>query len=316
MSETKVIAVFGATGAQGGGLARAILADPDGGFAVRAITRDPDSEKAKALAAAGAEVVAGDVDDEGSLASALAGAYGAYCVTFFWAHFSPELELEQAGRMARAAKAAGLEHVIWSTLEDVREFIPLADERMPTLGGRYKVPHYDAKGEANHLFTAAGVPTTFLQTSFYWENLIYFGMGPQRGEDGSLSITFPIGEGRVAGIGAEDIGACAYGIFRGGAPFIGRTVSIAGEHLTGEQMAAALGKAIGEPVAFNAVTPEAYRGFGFPGAEDLGNMFQFTTEFEAQYCGARDVEVSRSLNPSLQSFAQWLEANKASIPLG
>lgn len=98
MSEKKVIAVFGATGAQGGGLARAILADPDGGFAVRAITRDPDSEKAKELAAAGAEVVAGDVDDEGSLASALAGAYGAYCVTFFWAHFSPSWSSNRRAR--------------------------------------------------------------------------------------------------------------------------------------------------------------------------------------------------------------------------
>jgi uncharacterized protein YbjT (DUF2867 family) len=316
MPEKKVIAVVGATGAQGGGLVRAILADPGGEFSARAITRDPNSEKAQALAALGAEVVAGDVDDEASLEQAFAGAHGAFCVTFFWAHFSPELEITQAGNMARAASAAGVQHVIWSTLEDTRHFIPLSDERMPTLGERYKVPHYDAKGEANHLFTDAGLPVTFLQTSFYWDNFIYFGMGPQRGEEGALALVLPIADGRVAGIAAEDIGACAYGIFKGGAPFIGKMVSIAGEHLSGEQMAAAFTSALGEQVTFNAVTPEAYRGFGFPGADDLGNMFQFTTEFEAEYCGVRDIDVSRQLNPALKSFDEWLAENRQSIPVG
>jgi len=315
MPEKKVIAVVGATGAQGGGLVRAILADPDGGFSARAITRDPNSEKARELAALGAEVVAGDVDDQASLEQAFAGCHGAYCVTFFWAHFSPELELKQADNMANAAKAAGIHHTIWSTLEDTRKFIPLSDDRMPTLGEHYKVPHYDAKGEANHLFSDAGVPVTFLQTSFYWDNFIYFGMGPQRGEDGKLALVFPIADGKVAGIASEDIGACAYGIFKAGDAFIGKMVSIAGEHLSGAQMAAEFTDAIGEEVGFHAVTPEAYRGFGFPGADDLGNMFQFTTEFEAEYCGVRDIDASRRLNPGLKSFKQWLAANREAIPV-
>jgi uncharacterized protein YbjT (DUF2867 family) len=315
MAEKKVIAVVGATGAQGGGLVRAILADPSGEFSARAITRDPSSEKAQELAAMGAEVVAADVDDQASLEAAFAGAHGAFCVTFFWAHFSPELEMKHAANMANAAKAAGVAHAIWSTLEDTRDYVPLSDDRMPTLGERYKVPHYDAKGEANHFFTDAGVPVTFLQTSFYWDNFISFGMGPARGEDGSLSLTFPIGDGRVAGIASEDIGAAAYGIFKAGSEFIGKTVSIAGEHLTGAQMAGAFSAAIGEEVSFNAVTPEAYRGFGFPGAEDLGNMFQFTTEFEDQYCGVRDIDATRALNPGLKSFDQWLAANIESVPV-
>ena len=315
MSEKKVIAVIGATGAQGGGLVRAILADPSGEFAARAITRDPGSEKAQELAALGAEVVAADIDDVSSIERAFSGAYGAFCVTFFWAHFSPEQELTEAGNMAAAAKAAGVQHVIWSTLEDTRRFVPLSDDRMPTLGGRYKVPQYDAKGEANQLFTDAGVPVTFLQTSFYWDNFIHFGMGPARGEDGTLSITFPTGDGRIAGIASEDIGLCAYGIFKAGAPMIGETVSIAGELLTGEQLAAGFSRALGEPVGFNAVPPAAYRSFGFPGAEDLGNMFQFTTEFEAEYCGPRDIEATRKLNPQLKSFDQWLAVNAGSIPI-
>jgi uncharacterized protein YbjT (DUF2867 family) len=176
----KIIAVAGATGAQGGGLVRAILADRSGEFAVRAITRDVNSDKARALAKLGAEVVAGDIDDGASLDKAFAGAHGAYCVTFFWEHFSPEKELAEAATMAATAKRAGLKHVIWSTLENTRKWVPLSDNRMPTLMGKYKVPHIDAKGEADHFFADAGVPTTYLLTSFYWDNLIHFGMGPKK----------------------------------------------------------------------------------------------------------------------------------------
>ena len=315
MAAKKIIAVTGATGAQGGGLVRAILADPTGGFAVRAITRDVNSEKAKALAQAGAEVVAADIDDEASLAKALADAYGAYFVTFFWAHFSPEKEIAEAANMARAAKAAGVQHAIWSTLEDTRRWIPLSDDRMPTLMGKYKVPHFDAKGESNRFFTEAGVPTTFLLTSFYWDNLIYFGMGPKKGPDGTLLFTVPMADKPLSGIAAEDIGRCAYGIFKRGPEFIGKTVGIAGDHLTGTQMAASLTRALGQPVRYNAVTANAFRSFGFPGTQDLGNMFQFYTDFAVYFVGARKLTVAGSLNPALQSFDVWLAANKGRIPL-
>ncbi|MGA7980041.1 MAG: NmrA/HSCARG family protein [Chromatiaceae bacterium] len=315
MAETKTIAVVGATGAQGGGLVRAILNDPAGGLSARAITRNVDSDKAKQLAAMGAEVVAADVDDQGSLERALQGAYGAYFVTFFWAHFSPEKEMAEARNMANAARATGIQHAIWSTLEDTRRWVPLSDARMPTLMGHYKVPHFDAKGASNKYFTDWGVPTTFLLTSFYWDNLIHFGMGPKRAADGVLEITLPLGDKRLPGIAAEDIGKCAYGIFKKGAEYIGRTVGIAGGRLTGAEMAAELSRALGEEVRYNAVTPDAYRGFGFPGAEDLGNMFQFKRDFEDYYCGARDPELARPLNPELQSFEEWLARNKDRIPL-
>jgi len=315
MAQEKIIAVVGATGAQGGGLVRAIVADRNGGFAARAITRDARSDKAKALVNLGADVVEADIDNEASLAKALQGAYGAFFVTFFWAHFSPEKEIEEARIMARAAKAAGVKHVVWSTLEDTRQWVPLTDDRMPTLMGKYKVPHFDAKGEANQAFGDAGVPTTFLLTSFYWDNLIYFGMGPKKGPDGKLAITFPMGDKKLPGIAAEDIGKAAYGIFRKGPELVGKTVGVAGEHLTGAQMAAALSKALGQPVGYNSVTPEAFRAFGFPGAEDLGNMFQFKRDFEDYFCGARDLAVARSLNPELQTFDQWLAQNKGKIPL-
>ena len=311
----RIITVFGATGAQGGGLARALLADRAGGFAVRAVTRKPDSDAGRTLAKAGAEVVAADLDDAASVQRAMNGAWGAFCVTNFWEHFSPDKELAQAGAMADAAAKAGVQHVIWSTLEDTRTFFAADGKRMPVLMGRYNVPHFDAKGEADALFTSK-VPTTLLYTSFYWDNLIHFGMGPKKGPDGVLALTLPMADKRLSGIAAEDIGKCACGIFREGAVHVGKSVGIAGEHLSGAQMAAELTKVIGQAVRYNVVTPEQYRGFGFPGAEDLGNMFQFYAEFEAAFMKARPVEVARRLNPELQTFAAFLARNKDRIPLG
>ena len=311
----KIITVFGATGAQGGGLVRAICSDANSEFTARAVTRDPSSAKAKELAALGAEVVQGDLGDPASVNKALKGAYGAFFVTFFWAHFSPEQEKAEAELFAKAAKTAGIQHAIWSTLEDTRKLVPLSDDRMPTLMEKYKVPHFDAKGESDHFFTDAGVPVTFLYASFYWDNFIYFGAGPKRGEDGKLALTLPIGDAKMAGIAAEDIGKCAYGIFKKGKELIGQRVGIAGEQLSGNEMAAALSKALGEPVIYNKIPAAVYRSFGFPGAEDLGNMFQLYDEFEKELNELRNVPGSRALNADLQNLNEWLADNAKKIPL-
>jgi uncharacterized protein YbjT (DUF2867 family) len=316
MSDKKIIAVVGATGAQGGGLARAALADPEGGFAVRALTRDPSREAAVALADHGAEVVQADLDDEASLQAAFEGAYGAYCVTNFWEHFSGDKEIEQAGNLARAAKAAGITHAIGSTFDDTRGWIPLDDDRMPTLPGHYNVAHFDAKAEANHFFTDLDVPTTFLLTSGYWENFIYFGWGPTRGEDGVLAVTYPMGDKKLPTIAVEDIGKSAYAIFKAGTEYIGKTVGIAGGHPTGAEIAAAFTKALGEEVRYNDVPADVYRGFGFPGADDVGNMFQFKRDFNHDYTAARSLDFSRQLNPELQTLDAWLAQNASRVPLG
>jgi uncharacterized protein YbjT (DUF2867 family) len=315
MSDKKIIAIVGSTGAQGGGLARAILADSGGDFAVRALTRDPSKEAAQALQSAGAEVVQADLDDEASLERAFAGAYGAFCVTNFWEHFSGEKEIEQARNQATAAKAAGIQHAIWSTLEDTRDFISLDDDRMPTLQERFKVPHFDAKHEAHSAFEDAGVPTTFLHTAFYWENFIYFGVGPQRGPDGILALTFPMGNAKLPGIAAADIGKVAYAIFKAGDEYIGESLFISGENLSGAELASAFSKALGEEVAYNDVDPDAYRSFGFAGADEMGNMFQFKRDFESDYAGARDTAKVRALNPELLDFEAWLSANKDLVPI-
>ena len=309
----KVIAVTGATGAQGGGLVRAILADAAGGFTVRAITRDVNSPKAAELRALGADVVAGDVDDAASLERAFAGAHGAYAVTFYWAHMSPERELAQARNLAQAAARARVPHVIWSTLEDTRRWIPLDDPRMPTLMGTYKVPHFDAKGEADRFFTELGVPTTFLLASFYWDNLL--SSGPKPGPDGTPTLVLPIGNAKMAGVAASDIGRVAYALFAGGAKHIGQRVGAAGELLTGAEMAAKMTRALGTTVRFQDVPPEVFRGFGFPGADDLGNMFQFYRDF-ADVCNAtRDVARCRALVPGMMDFDAWLARHARSIPL-
>jgi uncharacterized protein YbjT (DUF2867 family) len=315
MSDKKIIAVTGATGAQGGGLVRSIVNDAKTGFTARAITRNPDSEAATALRDQGVEVVRADLDDEASLRRAFAGAHGAFCVTNFWEHFDPEREKAQAGNLARAAHAAGVSHAIWSTLEDVRQHVALDDDRIPTLAGGYKVPHMDAKGEANALFDQAGVPTTYLHTSFYWDNMITFGMGPARDEDGRLALTLPIADAKLPSMAASDIGACAYGVFRDGERWIGRSVGVAGGHLTGEELAAGLTTALGEPVYYNRVSFADYRALGFPGADELANMFQFKVEFEESFRAARDLETSRHLNPGLTSYERWLEQNAARIPV-
>ena len=185
---------------------------------------------------------------------------------------------------------------------------------MPTIG-KWKVPHYDAKAEADHVFTDAGVPTTFLHTSFNWENFIRFGMGPARGEDGKLRLTMPLGSAKLPGMASEDVGRTAYGIFKAGDSYIGKTVAVAGEHLTAEDMAAAFSKALGEEVEYDEVEPDVYRSFGFPGADDVGNMFQWQRDFAKEYGAARDVAATRALNPQLQTFDAWLAANIGRVPI-
>lgn len=316
MADKKIVAVIGATGAQGGGVVRAILADTNGHFAARAITRKPDSDKARALAAQGVEVVAGDADDPGTLERAFAGAYGAFCVTNFWEHGDPARELRQASAMARATKKAGLQHVVWSTLEDTRKDIPLSDNRLPTLKGSYKVPHFDAKGEADAVFESEGAPTSYLLAAFYWDNFIGFGMGPRRLGDGSLALALPLGGQKLPGIAAEDIGGCAYGILKRGPSAAGQRFGIAGETLSGQEMAAKLGQALGESIVFQDVPFDVFRGLGFPGADDLGNMFEYQQLLGDRFLKSRDAKLTRELNPSTMDFDEWLKANLSKISIG
>jgi uncharacterized protein YbjT (DUF2867 family) len=304
MNSKPVIAVIGATGAQGGGLVRAILADPEQRFAARALTRKPDAPAARALATLGAEVVHASLDAPASLDAAFDGAHGAYVVTNFWEHYSPDREIAQAGNAAAAAARAGLRHVIWASLVDTRRLVPLSDPRLPTLLGRYKVPHFDGKGEADAQF--AGLPTTFLRAPFYWDNLIHFGLGPRRAADGTLELVLPLGDRKLPGIAAADIGPVALGVFKRGTSLAGRGIGIAGEHLSGAEMAAHLSRALREPVRYVALPFDQYAAQGFAGGEDMANMFRYKHDFNALYRAEQSVDDARALHPGLLDFAGWL----------
>ena len=140
-------------------------------------------------------------------------------------------------------------------------------------------------------------------------------MGPRQGADGQLTLAMPLGGAKLPGIAAEDIGRCAYGVFKRGTGTIGRRFGIAGEILSGAQMAARMTNALGRKVNFQDVPFDVYRGLGFPGAEDLGNMFQFQTIPGDDFLDSRDPVLSRSLNPALLDFDAWLSTNAISIPI-
>ena len=308
-----LLTIFGATGAQGGGVARSALADPRRRFRVRAVTRTPGSARVLALRQAGADVIAADLDDPASVERAMQGADAAFCVTDSWEHRSPQRELAQARALARGAARAGVRHVVWSTLEDTRERVPPGTLGMRVLAGGYNVPHFDAKGEANAAFIASGVPTTLLYPAFQWDDLLCFRMLPRRAADGSLAFVLPMGEARLPGIAAEDIGPCAYGILARGDDLVGRSIGIAGEHLAGAQMAELFALALGEPVRHVAASPEAFAVLGGPVADEFANLFRYARDFEHHHCASRSVACARELHPGVRTFAGWLAAHAAEL---
>ncbi|NKE57707.1 NmrA/HSCARG family protein [Lentzea sp. PSKA42] len=312
MSEKKIIAVVGATGEQGGAVARALLAD--GEFAVRALTRSVASAAAQKLAELGAEVVAADLYDVDSLRKAFDGAYGAFLVTPFFTHLSAAKELEEVTNLVDAAK--GLRHVVWSTLEDTREVIALDDDRMPTLDEKYKVPHFDVKGgEADALFEQAGLPTTYVRMSFYWNNLLR-DLAPRRAADGTLTLSLPMGESKLSGIAGEDIGKAVMSVFKRPSETIGHTLGLSGEHLTGQQVAQAFSEVLGEEVKYEPMSHNDFRALGFPAAVELGNMFQYYAEFPEHILPRRDAELTRSIVPTWMTLKDFLAAHRAEITIG
>ncbi|MBL8344136.1 MAG: NmrA family NAD(P)-binding protein [Rubrivivax sp.] len=308
-----LIAVLGATGAQGGGTVRALL--EGGRFAVRALTRQPEGAAAQALRHAGAEVVHADLDDPATLRAAFAGAQGLFAVTPYWTHHSPEREFDQARHIAEAAAAAEVPHVVWSTQEDTRRWVPLEDERLPTLRGRWKVPHCDAKGAANTLFRERGVPTTLLTPSFFWENLIRYGMQPQRAADGRLIFMLPMGPLPLPGMAVADVGHIARAIFERPQRWIGKSLGVAGAHVDGVRMAAALARTLGEPVQHHSPRFAEVAALPFPGAAEMANMFRFLHDFNDEVRAMRPVAATRELHPGLLDFDAWLTLHGHRLPL-
>lgn len=310
-----VITVFGAAGAQGGGLVRAILADPSARFAVRAVTSEPHSYTARALAHLGAQVVCANPGDAYSVLDAMRGAHGAFCMTDSRTCASPDDELAHAQTMAECAARAGVGHVVWSTSEDTREFVPPGSGQMPVLCGRYNVPQFDAKGEANRFFSDSRVPATLLYPSLTWDDIVHWCVQPRRDREAGVELVLPTAQAKIPGIAATDVGPCALAIFARRHELFGKSIGIAGEHLSAAQMAEQLALALGESVVHAGLAPAAFRALGFARADELGNLFQFQRDFERQHCAARSVACARELHPGLKTFAAWL-AQRATTTAG
>lgn len=306
MPDAALVTVFDADAGQGGGLVRAILADGRRRWRVRAVVRRLDQPQARALRRRGVEVAEVDPLCLRRTTQALDGAHAAFFATDGASADSPDAQLAQAQVMAEAAARAGIAQAIWSTFEDTRNYLPADGSRMPLLAGGYNVPRFDIRGEANRFFIARGVPTTLLYTSICWEELVLQAGLLTRGSDCRWTFVLPMGDAKLPGIAAEDVGRCAFGIFTRGDELAGKAIGIAGEHLSGAQMAEHLTSAIGEPVIHGRLAPDELRARGDRCAQELANTFQFMRDFEHELRDARSVDVTRELNAGLMSFAQWL----------
>lgn len=293
MANQKTILVTGATGAQGGGVARHLLRG--GKFRVRCLTRNPDSDKAAALERAGAEVVRGDLGDPKSLAPALKGCYGVFGVTNFWEHFAKEYD--QGKNLMDAVKAAAPEHFIFSSLPYAKKIT----------NGKIEVPHFDTKGRLEEYARELKLDAIVVHVAFYFENFInYFPL--QKQADGTFAFGFPQGDTPLAAVCVEDVGGVLAAIFDRPKDFRNKTVGIVGDDLPPKQYAEIMTRVLATKVVYNYVPREVFASFGFPGAEDLANMF----EYNRLHIPNRkaDVEQSRRLYPGMQRFEAWLRANK------
>lgn len=289
----KTILVTGATGAQGGGVARAILKENK--FRVRILTRNANSQKAQMLKRAGAEIAEGDMEDPQSLAKAMKGVYGVFAITSFWEHYAKEYQL--GVNLIDAASAANVQHFVMHTLDDYYKLSR----------GRFSVPQCDIKAALENYVRDSTLPSTFVRTAFYYEN--FFSMFPlQKGEDNSFYFGFPQGDTRLAMTSAEDVGGVVHTIFEDPAHFTNRVVGVVGEDYTCDEYAAIMSRVLRRNIRYNYVPRDVYASYGFPGAEEMANMFEVQRLFVQDRTG--DLMESYRLNPSMQSFEAWVERNK------
>ena len=291
-----IILVTGATGAQGGSVARFLL--ERGRFAVRALTRNPDSPAAQALAAAGAEVVRGDLDDVESVKAAVAGCYGVFGLTNFWEHFGKELE--HGNNLIDAVAASDVQHFVLSTLPSYHALS----------GGELTVPHCDMKAVLESRTRELGLPATFVHVAFYYENFATY-FPPQPQEDGSFAFGFPQGDTPLAAVSVADVGGVVAGIFEQRDRFLGQKVGVVGDDLPVAAYADSMSRGTGRRIAYGHVPREVFAAFPFPGAEELANMFDTQRRFIPQRTA--DVTISRELHPGMRTFDGWMSQEGAAL---
>lgn len=293
MAQPKLVVVFGATGAQGGSVARALL--EDGTFKVRVVTRNPKKKAAEQLRLLGAEVVQGDQDDEASMEQALTGAHAAFIVTNFWENCNQEQEVKQGKQLADVAKRLGLHYVVYSGLENVKKLT----------AGKLVARHFDGKGEVEEYFRALGVPMTSVRLPCYFENLLSYFL-PQKAPDGkSYLLNLPMGDVPMDGMSVADLGPVVLSLLQRPEEYVGQNLGLSTCRHTPQEYAALLCKHTGKDVRDAKTTPEDYEKLGFPGAKDLANMFRFYT-----LKPERNIELTLRLNPKARTLDQWLEQHK------
>lgn len=293
MNQKKTILVIGATGAQGGSVAKALLAENN--FAVRILTRNGQSEKALALQQAGAEVVTGDLDDRESIKYAMKDCYGVFGVTNFWEHF--EKECQQGKNLIDSVKEMNIEHFVLHTLPDYNKLS----------NGKYPTPHCDIKAALQAYTNSQNIPSTFVQVAFYYENFFTF-FPLQKSADGSYSFGFPQGDTKLAMVSIDDLGLVVAAVFNHPAEYIGRTVGVVGADDTCYEYAAVMSRVLEKKVSYQYIPRDEYAALGFAGAEELANMF----EVQRLHIPQRQIDLIESygLNPALQPFAHWVSKNK------
>ncbi|HXO75185.1 MAG TPA: NmrA/HSCARG family protein [Puia sp.] len=291
--ERPVILVTGATGAQGGSVARSLL--QTNRYTVRCLTRNTGSDKARALGKAGAQLAEGDLSDMESLLRAMQGCSGVFGVTNFWEHF--EKEFQQGKNLVDAVNESGIRHFVYSSLPS---YVELST-------GQFPVPHCDIKAALENYSRSLSLPATFVHIAFYYENFFTF-FPPQRKEDGIYYFGFPQGDTRLSMASVDDIGPIVKQIFACPEIYLGRTVGVVGEDRTCKEYAAIMSRVLGITIRYNHIQRDIFSGFDFPGAEELANMF----EVQRLHIPRRSQALMESycMNPAMQSFESWLEKNK------
>ena len=275
----KIIAITGATGQQGGAVARKLLAD---GWQVRALTRDVDKPAAQELKALGAEIVPGDLDDRAQLDAAFKGAYGVFSVQNFWLpNVGFEGEIRQGKNVADAAKAAGVQHLVYSSVGAAHR----------GMGQK----HFESKWMIEQHIHSLGVPYTILRPAFFMDNHNWSRANILNGVFTGKGLR---PEKEIQSIAVEDIGMFAALAFANRDEYLGKTIELAGDALTESQIADTFTKVIGRSVRLAA--PRADEGWG--DAEERAAGFNF---FNGQAYDA-DIPALRKLHPGLLTLEQYL----------